>query len=100
VFTPVLAKHTKSFNLIDTLAVGVDRIQRSFDPMRRQVEEWRQSQITDLGLIIPKTVVTNDPRAIREAFAQFGEMIAKPASRWSSVGHPHADGEGRSDPPS
>jgi hypothetical protein len=46
-FTPVLAKHTKSFNLIDTLAVGVDRIQRSFDPMRRQVEEWRQAQITD-----------------------------------------------------
>jgi hypothetical protein len=47
VFTPVLAKHTKSFNLIDTLTVGVDRIQRSFEPMRRQVEEWRQAQITD-----------------------------------------------------
>src|SRR5712692_4132115 len=46
-FTPVLAKHTKSFNLIDTLAVGVDRIQRSFEPMRRQVEDWRQAQITD-----------------------------------------------------
>src|SRR5713226_3165887 len=46
-FTPVLAKHTRSFNLIDTLAVGVDRIQRSFEPMRRQVEEWRQAQITD-----------------------------------------------------
>jgi hypothetical protein len=29
-FTPVLAKHTKSFNLIDTLSVGVDRIQRNF----------------------------------------------------------------------
>src|SRR6266496_1891790 len=38
VFTPVLGKHTKSFNLIDTLAIGVDRIQRSFEPMRRQVE--------------------------------------------------------------
>lgn len=46
-FTPVLAKHTKSFNLIDTLAVGVDRIQRSFEPMRRQVELWRQTQISD-----------------------------------------------------
>ena len=46
-FTPVLAKHTKSFNLIDTLAVGVDRIQRSFEPMRRQVDDWRQAQITD-----------------------------------------------------
>ncbi|MCU1305615.1 MAG: hypothetical protein JWN45_310 [Acidobacteriaceae bacterium] len=46
-FTPVLAKHSKSFNLIDTLAVGVDRIQRNFEPMQRQVEHWRQAQITD-----------------------------------------------------
>jgi hypothetical protein len=47
VFTPVLAKHSKSFNLVDTLAVGVDRIQRNFEPMQRQVEYWRQAQITD-----------------------------------------------------
>jgi hypothetical protein len=46
-FTPVLAKHSKSFNLIDTLAVGVDRIQRNFEPMQRQVEHWRQAQVTD-----------------------------------------------------
>ncbi len=46
-FTPVLAKHTKSFNLVDTLSVGVDRIQRNFEPMPRQVESWRQTQITD-----------------------------------------------------
>jgi hypothetical protein len=46
-FRPVLAKHTKSFNLVDTLSVGVDRIQRNFEPMQRQVETWRQTQITD-----------------------------------------------------
>ena len=46
-FTPVLAKHSKSFNLIDTLAVGVDRIQRNFEPMQRQVERWRGTQISD-----------------------------------------------------
>jgi hypothetical protein len=46
-FTPVLAKHTKSFNLIDTLSVGVDRIQRNFEPLQRQVELWRKTQITD-----------------------------------------------------
>src|SRR5713226_2416190 len=46
-FTPVLAKHTKSFNLIDTLAVGVERIQRNFEPMQRQVEDWRRTQISD-----------------------------------------------------
>ena len=46
-FTPVLAKHTKSFNLVDTLSVGVDRIQRNFEPLQRQVELWRKTQITD-----------------------------------------------------
>jgi hypothetical protein len=47
VFTPVLAKHSKSFNLVDTLSVGVDRIQRNFEPLQRQVELWRKAQITD-----------------------------------------------------
>jgi hypothetical protein len=47
VFTPVLAKHTKSFNLVDTLSVGVDRIQRNFEPLQRQVKAWRKTQITD-----------------------------------------------------
>jgi hypothetical protein len=47
VFTPVLAKHTKSFNLVDTLSIGVDRIQRNFEPLQRQVETWRKTQITD-----------------------------------------------------
>ena len=38
VFTPVLAKHTKHLSLVDILAVGVDRIQRNFEPMTKQVE--------------------------------------------------------------
>jgi len=47
VFTPVLAKHSKNFSIVDSLAVGVERIQRNFDPLRQQVETWRSSQITD-----------------------------------------------------
>jgi hypothetical protein len=35
VFTPVLAKHSKSFSLIDCISVGVDRMQRNFEPMRK-----------------------------------------------------------------
>jgi len=46
-FTPVLAKHSKHFSLVDALAVGVDRMQRNFEPMRRQVEGWRSLQLTD-----------------------------------------------------
>jgi hypothetical protein len=46
-YTPVLAKHTKNFGLKDSLSVGVDRMQRNFEPMRRQVEAWRARQLSD-----------------------------------------------------
>lgn len=54
VFTPVLAKHSKSFWLIDCISVGVDRMQRNFEPMGKQVEAW-QSDLTD--------VTSNSPAA-------------------------------------
>ena len=47
-FQPLLAKHSKAFSLIDALSVGVDRMQRNFEPMRKQVETWRQSELTDV----------------------------------------------------
>jgi hypothetical protein len=47
-FTPVLAKHSKSFSLIDCISVGVDRMQRNFEPMRKQVETWQRSELTDI----------------------------------------------------
>ena len=47
-FTPVLAKHSKSFSLIDCVSVGVDRMQRNFDPMRNQVVAWQRSELTDV----------------------------------------------------
>jgi hypothetical protein len=47
-FTPVLAKHSKSFSLVDAISVGVDRMQRNFEPMRKQVEAWRQAELADV----------------------------------------------------
>ena len=47
-FTPVLAKHSKGFSLVDAISVGVDRMQRSFEPMRKQVEAWQKSELTDV----------------------------------------------------
>lgn len=46
-YTPVLAKHTKNFGLQDSISIGVDRMQRNFEPMCRQVEVWRTSQLSD-----------------------------------------------------
>ena len=45
-YTPVLAKHSKHFSLEDSLSIGVDRMQRNFDPMRQQVERWRAQQLS------------------------------------------------------
>ena len=42
----MLAKHSKHFSLEDSLAVGVDRMQRNFGPLKQQVEEWRAMQLS------------------------------------------------------
>ena len=61
-FTPVLAKHSKHFNLMDAIDIGLGRMQRNFEPMRKQVEGWRQMQITDeqAKLIIYRAFVEGD----------------------------------------
>jgi len=62
VFTPVLAKHTKHLSRVDILAVGVDRMLRNFEPMRKQVEAWRASQLSDEAakLIIYRGFIEED----------------------------------------
>jgi len=54
IFTPVLAKHSKPFSLIDCISVGVDRMQRNFEPMLRKVEAWQRAELTD---VIAKVVI-------------------------------------------
>jgi hypothetical protein len=46
-FTPVLAKHSKHFSLVDAVSVGVDRMQRNFEPLARHIELVRQAPLTD-----------------------------------------------------
>jgi len=61
-FTPVLAKHTKHLSLVDILSVGVDRMQRNFEPMRKQVEAWKGTRLTDESakLVIYKAFVESE----------------------------------------
>lgn len=46
-FTPVLAKHSRNLNLIDSISVGVDRIQRNFEPLKRQIDRWHHEYLQD-----------------------------------------------------
>jgi hypothetical protein len=61
-FTPVLAKHTKHLSLVDILAVGVERMQRNFEPMRKQVETWKGTRLPDetAKLVIYRAFVEGD----------------------------------------
>jgi hypothetical protein len=61
-FQPVLAKHSKHFSLQNALSIGVDQMQRNFDGMRRQVETWRESQLSDVAakLLIYRAFIESD----------------------------------------
>jgi hypothetical protein len=60
--TPVLAKHTKHLSLVDVLSIGIDRIQRNFEPMRKQVEAWKGTRLPDetTKLVIYRAFVQGD----------------------------------------
>jgi len=45
--TPLLVKHSNSFSLIDCISVGVDHMQRNFEPMRKLVDTWQRSELTE-----------------------------------------------------
>ena len=61
-FEPVLAKHSKHFSLQNALSVGVDQMQRNFDPMVKAVDRWRESQLTDVSakLLIYQAFIESD----------------------------------------
>jgi hypothetical protein len=46
-FQPVLAKHSKKLELIDLVSVGVDKMQRNFEPLKRTIGEWKEQRLSD-----------------------------------------------------
>lgn len=71
-FQPVLAKHSRKLNLIDLVSVGVDRMQRNFEPLQRMVTDWQKCIVddTDARLIIYEAFIERklpvSPRLIAE----------------------------------
>ena len=71
-FQPVLAKHSKHFSLQNALSIGVGpagQMQRNFDGMRKQVDTWKESQLSDVAakLVIYRAFIESDlevPKAL------------------------------------
>lgn len=80
-FQPVLAKHSKNFSLQNALSIGVDQMQRNFEPMKQQVEEWRSSQISTVAakLIIYQAFIESELDAPRHLAQQVHDLYFRPA---------------------
>jgi hypothetical protein len=91
-YTPVLAKHSKRFSLEDALSIGMDRMQRNFEPMRRQVESWRSQQLSaeEAKLTIYRAFVEGDldvpkhlARRVHELYFSPQHEEFEPRTMWS-----------------
>jgi hypothetical protein len=76
----VLAKHSKHFSLQDSLAIGVDRMQRNFEPMRRQVEQWRDQQLSTAAakLIIYRAFIEGELSAPKHLASVVHDLYFNP----------------------
>ena len=91
-YAPVLTKHSKNFSLQDSLSIGVDRMQRNFEPMRRLVEAWREKQLSDdaAKLIIYRAFVEADldvpkhlARRVHQLYFEPQHAEFQPRTLWS-----------------
>lgn len=91
-FNPVLAKHSKHFSLQNALSIGVDDMQRNFEPMVKAVELWRGEQISDVdakmiiyeafvegGLDVPKHL----DRRVHDLYFNPTHEEFQPRTKWS-----------------
>jgi len=91
-FSPVLAKHSKGLSLEDTLSIGVDRMQRNFEPMRQQVESWRAQQMSTAAakLTIYRAFIEGDldvprhlARRVHDLYFNPQHQEFQPRTMWS-----------------
>jgi hypothetical protein len=91
-YQPVLAKHTKRFSLIDAVSVGVDRMQRNFEPMCLQVRAWKNNLISNdqVKLVIYRAFVEEALEAPKHLARRVHELYFNPQfeefaapTRWS-----------------
>ncbi len=47
-FTPVTRKHTKGFDALEVIDMAVGKMQRHFEPMKRQIDAWKVFTLPDI----------------------------------------------------
>jgi glutathione synthase/RimK-type ligase-like ATP-grasp enzyme len=71
-------QETRAALLGDIMALSTRWMSHPAAVWQSEFKPFQLSLAAKLGLRIPRTIVTNDPDAIRQAFNEFGTMIVKP----------------------
>ena len=79
-YSPVLAKHTKNFSILNALSIGVDDMMRNFKPMVESVDRWRGSQLSDVSakMIIYRAFVEGELEAPRHLDRKVHDLYFDP----------------------
>ena len=91
-FSPVLRKHSKNVDYVEVVDAAVHKMQRHFEPMKRQIDAWRDHQLPDTRaklliyeafieqrLEVPKHLV----RPVHDAYFRPVEPEFEPRTLWS-----------------
>lgn len=91
-FRPVFHKHSSKLDLIEVVSIGVDKIQRNFEPLRKQIGEWQEKPLADerakliiynafveAGLAIPRHLVHH----VHSNYFQPAHEEFRPRTLWS-----------------
>jgi hypothetical protein len=91
-FQPVLAKCSKHSDLHNALAIGIEQMQRNFEPMKRHIESWPGAQLSDddARLTIYRAFVEEELEApkhlAKEVHREYFEPTLRdfqPRTKWS-----------------
>jgi hypothetical protein len=90
-FKPLLAKHSKRFDLVESVSIGVDRIQRGFQPLRQLIDGMRARELStdEARSIIYRAFMENRfpvklmKTVHREFFVAPSYVEFKPSTVWS-----------------
>ena len=91
-FMPVFHKHTRKLDLIDVVSIGVDKIQRNFEPLRQQITNWQERELPndqakliiynaffERGLAIPRHLV----QVVHKNYFEPQHEAFRPRTMWS-----------------
>jgi hypothetical protein len=79
-FTPIFHKHTRKLELVEVITLGVDKMQRGFEPLKRQITGWQEHALSDdqAKLIIYQALVEGQAGAPRNLIHSVHQHYFKP----------------------